>query len=83
MKTHLPIQESAPQGETLTDYDRQHAALFLRLLDAESAGAAWQDACVLVLGLDAAADPERAKGAYDSHLARAHWLRDFGFKTLL
>lgn len=81
--TIAPIRDRAPDGEGVTDYDREHAATYLRLLDAESAGADWEEACQIVLGFDASADPERAKAAYQSHLSRAQWLRDGGFKTLL
>ena len=81
--TSSPIRDRAPDGEGLTDYDREHAATYLRLLDAERAGAEWEEVCEVVLGFDPSDDPERAKTAYQSHLSRAQWLRDGGFKTLL
>jgi hypothetical protein len=37
------LRARAPQGEPLTDYDRDHVALYLRLLDAEEAGADWRE----------------------------------------
>lgn len=75
--------DEAPRAETVTDYDREHAAAYLRLLDAEAAGAAVPEICQVVFGLDAARHPEQARTMYESHLARAHWLRDHGYKNLL
>ena len=71
--------ERAPEGEALTDYDREHAALYLRLLDAEAAGADWRDAAKAVFGVDLGAD---AESQYRSHLARARWLRDGAYGKL-
>lgn len=75
--------DEAPREQSVTDYDREHAAIYLRLLDAETAGATMADICQVVFGLDAAEHPERARAMYASHLARAHWLRDHGYKDLL
>ena len=75
--------DEAPQAEAVTDYDRAHATDYLRLLDAETAGATMAEICQIVFGLDAAREPERAHAMYTSHLARAHWLRDHGYRNLL
>ena len=72
--------ERAPEGEAVTDYDRQHAALYLRLLDADAAGVAWRDAAKTVFGVHLA---DCAETQYRSHLARARWLRDVAYKDLL
>ena len=77
------IQSTPPADPTVTDYDRAHAALYLRLLDAESAAAAWQDMARLILGLDVDREPEAAARTCALHLARARWLRDSGFFRLL
>jgi len=37
----------------------------------------------IVFGLDAEADPERAKQMHDSHLARARWMTEHGYRHLL
>ena len=77
------IRERAPAGEPLTDYDREHAILYLRLLDAEAAGADWRDVAQVVFGIDPAGDEARAQTMYATHLARAKWVRDGGYKDLL
>lgn len=77
------IADLAPTEAHVTDYDRQHAALYLRLLDAAEEGAAWEDVARIVLAIDPTREPERANGAYQSHLARARWLTEQGYRDLL
>lgn len=77
------FSDQAPYGDVVTDYDRAHVPAYLRLLDAELAGAAWEDVCRVVFDLDPAENPQRAKAMHTSHLARAHWLRDHGYRNLL
>lgn len=79
----MSIRDQAPKGGALTDYDRAHAKLYVRMLDAEVAGAAWQDVAARLLDIEPARDGERAKLRYDTHLARARWLRDGGYAALL
>lgn len=81
--TQAELRERAPRGEPLTDYDRAHATIYLRLLDAEAAGADWREVAQIVLGVDPKSDAQRAEIMHRSHLARAHWLRDGGYKDLL
>ncbi len=81
--TQAELRERAPRGEPLTDYDRAQAAVYLRLLDAEAAGADWREVAQIVLGVDPQQDPARAETMHKTHLARAHWLRDGGYKELL
>lgn len=77
------LLETPPDEPIVTAYDRAHAALYLRLLDAEADGADWETAACLVLGQDIAADRDGAQRLHAGHLARAHWLRDGGFLRLL
>jgi hypothetical protein len=77
------LHERAPIGEPLTDYDREQAVLYLRLLDAEAAGARWQDVATHLFNFDPADEPDRAERMYVTHLARAKWLRDNGYKDLV
>ena len=79
----LDFQSSAPDCPDLTDYDRAHAGAYLRLLDAEAACASWEAMAHHVLGQDVGVDPAAAHQMLDSHLQRAHWLRDGGFLRLL
>jgi hypothetical protein len=74
------LRDRAPSGE-LTDYDREHAALYLRLLDADAEGADWREVAQVVMGLDAR--QEAARLTYATHLARAQWLRNGGYADLL
>jgi hypothetical protein len=79
----MEFLDEPPESAVLTDYDRAHMALYLRLLDANTANADWQDAAAVLFGLDPALDPERARGVYDSHMARARWMTESGYRHLL
>jgi hypothetical protein len=72
-----------PAEADITAYDRAQAAVYLRLLDAERDGAAWDTVAAVVLLQDVKANPAGARRMYVSHLERAHWLRDGGFFRLL
>lgn len=78
-----PVFDEAPTAPTLTDYDRLHLVTYLRLLDAEAAGADPDEVARVVLRLDPAADPERARRVHASHLARARWMSENGYRHLL
>jgi hypothetical protein len=80
--TDPPVADNAPQSATLTRYDEQHFITYLRLLDAEQAGADWREVAKIVLHLDPALDEARAKRAWESHLARAHWLSENGYRQM-
>ena len=51
--------------------------------NAEKDGADWQDVAKLVLHIDPAAEPIRARRAWETHLARARWLTENGYRHLL
>ena len=74
-----PIAETAPTSAQVTDYDRTHLPTYLRLLDATSQGATWEEVARVVLDLDPALEPERARRAHETHLARARWLTEHGY----
>ena len=57
--------------------------LYLRLFDAAESGASLQEVSEILFGIDAAEEPERAKKMYDSHLARARWMTEHGYRKLL
>ncbi|MDX3925911.1 MAG: DUF2285 domain-containing protein [Shinella sp.] len=78
-----PFEDIAPCGSELTEYDRFHMKLYMRLLDAAAEGADWREAVEVLFGIDPAEEPERARRVYDSHLVRAHWLTRTGYKHLL
>ncbi|UZW56219.1 DUF2285 domain-containing protein [Sphingobium sp. JS3065] len=75
--------DRAPEVSQLTAYDESHLTVYLRLLDADEGGADWREAAAAILGVDAAAEPQRAKAMHDSHLARARWMTDVGYAHLL
>ena len=76
------ILDEPPQSPSITDYDRKHFKLLMRLADAEDDGAPWQEAARIVLGIDAESDPDRARHIHESHLARARWLIEKGYDHL-
>lgn len=81
MVTHDYLDQ-APEGLALTRYDRQHIKLYMRLLDAETDGATWQEAVEILFGISPNREPERARRVHDSHLARAHWMTEHGYRQL-
>ncbi len=77
------FEDRAPDAPRLTAYDEDHLADYIRLLDADDAGAYWSAAAALVFGIDPAAEPDRAKAMHASHLARARWMTEVGYAYLL
>ena len=77
------VADTAPTESTLTDYDRQHFVTYLRLLDADDEGADWREVARIVLHIDPDREPARARTAFDSHLARAKWMTEHGYRHLL
>jgi hypothetical protein len=77
------FEDRAPEAQDLTAYDETHAKTYLRLLDAAADGAEWQEVAKIVFGIDPEREPERAKTMHHSHLARARWIAERGFRQLL
>jgi hypothetical protein len=76
--------DTAPSDPSaLTPYDREHAITYLRLLDANAEGADWREVALLVLHIDPEREPARANRAYESHIACAKWMTEFGYRLLL
>ncbi|MBA3677556.1 MAG: DUF2285 domain-containing protein [Sphingosinicella sp.] len=75
--------DRAPEVSQLTAYDERHLTVYLRLLDADDDGADWRKTTAAILGVDPAAEPQRAKTMHDSHLARARWMTEVGYAHLL
>ena len=67
----------------LTDYDREHAALYIRLLDADQAGADWMETARALLAAELPRETELARRAYETHLARARWMTERGYLPLM
>lgn len=77
------VADVAPTGPTLTGYDQEHLVTYLRLLDADADGADWREVAQLVLHIDPHRQPDRARHAFESHLARAKWMTQSGYRHLL
>lgn len=77
------FQDHPPESMTLTAYDEAHLEDYLRLVDADDAGADWQEVAAVIFGLDASAEPARARAIHDTHLARARWMTEIGYAYLL
>ena len=67
----------------LTDYDQKHFVTYLRLLDADAEGADWAEVAGTWLNIDPSDEPERARRAWQSHLARTKWMTEHGYRDLL
>ncbi|HEV2561174.1 MAG TPA: DUF2285 domain-containing protein [Rhizomicrobium sp.] len=82
--SHDPIiADEAPMVPGLTDYDYTMLICYLRLLDAETAKADWRDVARIVLKVDPNKEYSRAKRMYDTHMKRAHWMTEHGYRHLL
>ena len=77
------VADIAPSGSALTSYDKEHLVTYLRLLDAHAEGADWREVARVVLHLDPEHECDRVRKAFDSHLARAKWMTEHGYRRLL
>jgi len=80
---YVKVAGTAPDEPALTAYDKEHAVTYARLLDAEADNADWREVARIVLHIDPTTEPERARLAFDSHLARAKWVARHGYRHLL
>ena len=81
--TTPPFEDRPPADDRITAYDERHFVTYLRILDAADEGADWREVASIVFGLDADAEPDRARQVHDSHLARARWMTQSGYRQLL
>jgi len=77
------FEDRPPDSPYLTAYNESHLVTYLRLLDADEEGADWREAVRIIFGLDPDRDPERAGVVHASHLARARWMTEEGYRYLL
>jgi hypothetical protein len=77
------VADLAPDDPVLTAYDERHVVTYLRLLDADAENADWWEVARIVLHIDPERYPERARTAFESHLARAKWMTNHGYGILL
>jgi type VI secretion system activator RovC-like protein len=77
------VADTAPTDSVLTVYDEEHAVTYMRLLDADADAADWREVARIVLHIDPDREPDRARKAFDSHMARAKWISEHGYRYLL
>lgn len=77
------VDALAPSVPELTPYDDAHLVTYLRMLDADADKADWREVAQIVLHLDPDADREYAQRTYETHLARAKWMANWGYRLLL
>lgn len=77
------IADEAPWSDGLTEYDHAHLAVYARLLDAHADGAADEEIIRVVLEIDPKREPDRAQRCLASHMKRARWMHDRGYRELL
>ena len=56
-----PLADAPPAEDRVTVYDRDHLKLYMRLLDANAEGAPLPEIARILFGIDAEAEPERAR----------------------
>ena len=78
-----PAADSPPLAEHVTDYDLEHAVIYLRLLDGVRAGADRAELARVVLRLDPAVVGDRAYRVLEDHHARAVWMTTSGYRDVL
>ena len=78
-----PVADEPPASDQLTDYDALHVIHYIILLDAERDRVAWEDVAREALQIDPAREPARARRAYETHLARAKWMANSGWRQML
>jgi hypothetical protein len=77
------VADLAPADQVVTEYDNEHLVTYLRLLDAAAEEADWREVSRIMLHRHPDAEPDRARQAYGSHLARARWMADLGYRSVL
>ena len=77
------VADVAPTDTVLTVYDEEHIITYLRMLDADAEGADWREVAQRVRKIDPELEHDRARRAFDTHLARAKWMTEHGYRHLL
>ncbi len=83
MTTEFNHLDEPPQCALLTEYDRAHFKLYLRLLSAEIESADWRQVVSVLFGIDPSEEKIRARRVYEAHLSRARWMTTEGYRQLL
>lgn len=83
MPGSLTLQDTPPESQNLTPYDRAHMTLYLRLLDAWHEKADWREVVRVLFERDPDIEPDKCRRMHDSHLARARWMTEKGYHHIL
>jgi hypothetical protein len=75
--------DEAPVADMLTLYDQEHLVTYIRLLDAELARVDWKEAARTILHIDPDRELARARFSWESHMRRAYWMTEEGYRHLL
>lgn len=78
----LRLADEVPWSTTLTAYDEAHFVVYLRLLDAKAKGASEDDMLQVIFDADPSKPAANARQALKSHLERARWMTEEGYKGL-
>ena len=78
-----PIADEPPISDQLTSYDEIHVIHYIILLDAERENVPWDEVAREALQIDPLTEPARARRAYETHLARAKWMANSGWRQML
>ncbi|PAP98702.1 MAG: DUF2285 domain-containing protein [Mesorhizobium sp.] len=73
------MDNETPELAEVTPYDVAHFQTYAVLLMSEAMGLDWRKVARAILNIDAERQPERARRAWTSHLARARWLATSGY----
>lgn len=79
----LQPDDLASDCDDVTDVDRERASLYLALLDSALEGLDWRALGVRHFSWDGSTDEAHVRAVVDSHLRRAAWMRDVGYRGLL
>lgn len=81
--SQAPVVAPVPWADTITPYDEAHLGTYLRLLDAAKDGASDEAMCMQVLNIPADIGEAKSSEILESHLKRARWMCEMGYKDLL
>ncbi len=81
--SQAPVVAPVPWAEALTPYDEAHLGTYLRLLDAAKDGASDEAMCRQILNIPADTAEANSSEILESHLKRARWMCEMGYKDLL
>ena len=77
------FEDRAPDTGYVTEYDERHRQTYWRLLDAAAENADWREVVRIIFGIAPTAEPDRARLIYETHLARARWMTEIGYRHYL